>query len=98
MPESLRGRSAGWYQGGNTGGAAIGGGLAIWLADHASLPVVAAVIVAAMVLPALAAFLIEEPAAVRRAIGPQVIALAHDLGEVFRARRTWLGLVFFLSR
>jgi len=97
MPESLRGRSAGWYQGGNTGGSAIGGGLAIWLADHASLPVVATVIVAAMVLPALAAFLIEEPAAVRRAIGPQIIVLAHDLEEVFRARRTWLGLVFFLS-
>jgi MFS transporter, PAT family, beta-lactamase induction signal transducer AmpG len=97
MPESLRGRSAGWYQGGNTGGAAMGGGLVIWLADHASLPVVATVIVAAMVLPALTAFLIEEPAPVRRAIGSQIVSLAHDLGEVFRARRTWLGLVFFLS-
>jgi MFS transporter, PAT family, beta-lactamase induction signal transducer AmpG len=97
MPEALRGRSAGWYQGGNTGGSAVGGGLAIWLADHASLPVVALVVCGAIVLPALGAFLIREAAAVRRAIGPQVAALFRDMGAVFRARRTWLGLVFFLS-
>ncbi len=97
MPVSLRGRSAGWYQGGNLGGASIGGGLVIWLGDHASLQVVAMVIVAALVLPALAALFIEESAPIRRAIGPQFAGLAHDLGEVFRARRTWLGLIFFLS-
>ena len=97
MPESLRGRSAGWYQGGNTGGSAIGGGLMIWVADRASLPVVALAVVATLVLPALAAFLIREPAAVRRAVGPQIRALFRDMGAVFRARRTWLGLVFFLS-
>ena len=97
MPVSLRGRSAGWYQGGNMGGGAIGGGLFLWLGDHASLPVVAMLIAAAMVLPALAALFIEETAPVRQAIGPQFAGLAHDLGEVFRARRTWLGLIFFLS-
>lgn len=41
--------------------------------------------------------LIDETAPVRRAIGPQFAALAHDLSEVFRARRTWLGLLFFFS-
>jgi MFS family permease len=97
MPEVLRGRSSGWYQAGNTGSTAIGGGLVIWLADQASLPVVAVAIAGAMVLPSLAAFLIAEPAPVSRAIGPQVAGLIHDMGEVFRSRRTWLGLVFFLS-
>jgi len=97
MPESLRGRSAGWYQAGNLGGGAIGGGLIIKLADHASLHVVAAVVVLTMVLPSLAAFLIEEPAPVRRAIGPQIASLVHDLRNLLSARRTWLGLVFFLS-
>ena len=97
MPIALRGHSAGWYQGGNTGGAAIGGGLFIWLADHASLPSVAAVILAAMLLPAFAAFLIQEPPPVRRAIHPQIIGLVHDMGDIFRSRRTWIGLVFLLS-
>jgi MFS family permease len=97
MPESLRGRSAGWYQAGNTGGAAIGGGAVIWLADHASLPVVAMATVAAMVLPALFALLIAEPAPVHKAIIPQLEGMAHDLRELLRSRRTWLGLIFFLS-
>ena len=70
MPESLRGRSSGWYQAGNLGGGAIGGGLVIWLADLATLPIVALAIATATVLPALAAFLIDEPVPVRRAIGP----------------------------
>ncbi len=97
MPIALRGHSAGWYQGGNTGGAAIGGGLFIWLADHASLPSVAAVILTAMLLPALAAFLIQEPPPVRRAIRPQIVGSVHDMGDIFRSRRTWIGLVFLLS-
>ena len=97
MPIALRGRSAGWYQGGNTGGAAVGGGLFIWLADHASLPAVPAVILAAIILPAFAAILIKEPPPVRRAIGPQAAALMLDMKEIFRSRRTWIGLVFLLS-
>jgi MFS transporter, PAT family, beta-lactamase induction signal transducer AmpG len=97
MPIALRGRSAGWYQGGNQGGGTIGGGLFIWLGDHASLQVVAMLILGAMLLPTLAVLFIEETAPVRQSIGPQFAALAHDLGEVFRARRTWLGLIFFLS-
>jgi MFS family permease len=97
MPVELRGRSAGWYQGGNTGGIALGGALFIRLADHASLPVVAAVTLAAMLLPALAALVIQEPTPVRRAIRPQVAALVRDMGEIFRSRRTWIGLLFLLS-
>ncbi len=97
MPVFLRGTAAGWYQAGNLGIGAIAGGAVIWLADHAAPPVVALTVVASTILPALAAFLIEEPMPLRRAIGPQISGLAKDLHEVFLARRTWLGLVFFLS-
>jgi MFS family permease len=97
MPESLRGRSAGWYQAGNTGGGPIAGGALIWLADHASLPMVAIAVAGAMILPALAALLIEEPPPAQHAIVPQLKGMAHDLRELLRSRRTWLGLLFFLS-
>jgi PAT family beta-lactamase induction signal transducer AmpG len=97
MPESRRGRASGWYQAGNLGGGAIGGGMVIWLADNTALPVVATAIAAAILLPSLAAFFIEEPVPVRRAIGPRISGLFHDLREVFLSPRTWLGLVFFLS-
>ena len=97
MPVFQRGTSSGWYQAGNLGVGAIGGGVVIWLADHMALPVVALAIAVVTITPALAAFLIEEPAPIRRAIGPQISGLFHDLGQVFSARRTWLGLIFFLS-
>jgi hypothetical protein len=75
----------------------MGGGLFIWLGDDGALPVVAMLIVTAMVLPVMAILFIEEAAPVRRAIGPQLAGLARDLGEVLRARSTSLGLIFFLS-
>ena len=97
MPESFRGRAAGWYQAGSLGGGTIGGGIVIWLADNTPLTVVALAVAAAILLPSLATFLVTEPAPVRRAIGPQMAGLFHDLREVLTARRTWLGLTFFLS-
>ncbi len=95
MPEFLHGRAAGWYNAGNLGASAIGGGVVIWLADNAALPVVAVAVALVTVLPALGAFLIKEPMPAWRAIGPQISGLVHDLREVFLARRTWIGLVFF---
>ncbi len=97
MPESMRGRASGWYQAGNVSGGAIAGGLVIWLADHAAVPTVAFAILAAMVLPSLAAFAIDEARPVIRAIGPQLAGMFHDLRDLLRSRRTWLGLLFFLS-
>jgi PAT family beta-lactamase induction signal transducer AmpG len=97
MPEALRGRCGGWYQTGNIGGGTIGGGVVIWLADHTTLAILAMTIAIATVLPALSAFLIDEAAPVRRAIVPRIIGMFHDMRDVFSARRTWLGLVFFLS-
>src|SRR5262249_49964403 len=81
----------------NTGGGAVGGGIFIWLGDHASLSSLAAVTFAAMLMPAFPALLIQESPPVGRAIRPQLTALAHDIKEIFRSRRTLLGLSFLLS-
>jgi MFS family permease len=97
LPPSRRGQGAGWSQAGNIGGGAIGGGVFIWLADHAALPVVAMVIATMIVLPSLAALLIHEAAPARHPLGPLARALFHDLRDLFLSRRTWLGLLFFLA-
>jgi PAT family beta-lactamase induction signal transducer AmpG len=97
LPGYLHGRAAGWYQAGQLGAGAIGGGAVIWLADNVTLPVLALSIAAATMLPTLAAFLIIEPAPVRRPIGAQISGLFHDMRAVLLARRTWIGLMFFLS-
>ena len=94
---SVRGRASGWYQAGNLGGGTVGGGLAIWLADRVSLPLLAVGSLALIVVPALAVFLIEERPAPRRAVLPLFADLFRDLGDVLWSRRAWLGLVFFLS-
>ena len=97
MPAELRGRSSGFYQAGNTGGAAIGGGLFIWLADHASLPSVALMITALMIVPALAALVINERPPHGRALGPHFADMGRDMKDLFRSRYTWIGLIFLLS-
>ena len=97
MPDSMKGRASGWYQAGNVSGGAVAGGLVIWLADHASVPTVALAIAAAMILPSFAAFLFAEAKPLQRAIGPQLAGMWHDLRDLVRSPRTWLGLIFFLS-
>lgn len=97
MPAELRGRSAGWYQAGNTGGAALGGAVLIWLADRAALPALALAALAVLVLPAAAVLRIEEPPRALQAIGPQAAAMVRDVKAIFQSRRAWIGLTFLLS-
>jgi MFS family permease len=94
---SMRGRASGWYQAGNLGGGALGGGATIWLASFASLPVMALACIAMTFLPALAALRIsEEP---RARLRPLVLfrAMGHDVWDVLKTPATWVGLLFFLS-
>ena len=94
---AVRGRASGWYQAGNLGGGTVGGGVAIWLADRVSLPLLAIGSILIITVPALAAFLIDEIPPLRRPLGPVFVDLFRDLKDVLRSRRVWLGLVFFLS-
>jgi hypothetical protein len=75
----------------------MGGGATIWLADRVSLPVVGIAVAIAIALPALAAFRVKEPSPVTQAILPQMRSMFQDLRELFAARSTWLGLIFFVS-
>ncbi len=97
LQPAVRGRASGWYQAGNLGGGTLGGGLAIWLAGRVSLPLLALSSIAIIVLPAAAALLVHELAPQRRALGPLFRDLFRDLKDVLVSRRTWLGLIFFLS-
>jgi MFS transporter, PAT family, beta-lactamase induction signal transducer AmpG len=97
LDPSVRGHASGWYQAGNLGGGAIGGGMAIWLADRLSLPGLAFGVIVLIVLPATAALLIREPSPHRRAVIPVFRDLFGDLRELLWSRRTLVGMVFFLS-
>ncbi len=94
----VRGRASGWVQAGNVGAGTLGGGVGIWMAGFAGLPVIAAVCAAALFLPALAAFrIVEKPQAGRMGILPLFAALGRDMWDVLWNWRTFAGLLFFLS-
>jgi PAT family beta-lactamase induction signal transducer AmpG len=93
----VRGRAGGFYQAGNFGGGALGGGGLIWLAGRASLPGLAAVTALFIMGPALTALWIHEAPSLKLSIGTQFSALLYDVKDVLSARRTWLGLAYFLS-
>jgi PAT family beta-lactamase induction signal transducer AmpG len=93
----IRGRAGGFYQAGNLGGGALGGGGLIWLADRVSLPWLAFLTALFIIGPALATLWIEEAPRPKLAIGAKFSELFHDVKDVLSSSRTWLGLAFFLS-
>ena len=94
---SIRGRAAGWYQAGNIGVSAVMGGALIWLSDRVPLPLLALAAVAIIFVPSLVVLFIPETPLPRLAPKLLFTAFFHDVWLVLSARRTWLGLVFFLS-
>ena len=81
VAEERKGRAAGWYQAGNLGGGAVGGGLGVWLTSHYSVRVAAVVLAAMMVACSAALMFVPD------------VRLAHDrlverlriVGRDFRA-------------
>lgn len=97
MPVALRGHAAGWYQGANTGGAAVGGALLIWLADRAGLGTLAMVSLVAMILPMIAVLQVIEPRALEHTGNRIAGDFLRDIRSMFISRRAWIGLMFLLS-
>jgi len=93
----VRGRAAGWFQAGNIGAGALGGGATIWLAASAGLPLLAAFSASIIFVPALMALRVVETPHPRLAAGPLFSALFRDVWDVLSSWRTFLGLVFFAS-
>ncbi len=103
---NVQGRASGWYQGGNLGGGAVGGGVAIWLAGVANLSVLSLGVFLLVAGPVVAALMIQEGPPRRERTGQgsekgSVKALfqpfLRDLRAVFWSPRALIGLVFFLS-
>jgi MFS transporter, PAT family, beta-lactamase induction signal transducer AmpG len=91
-PPDERGRAAGWFQAGNLGGAGIGGGLGLFLAEHISSQVAFIVIagslgactLALQLVPEAPKLLAEGASESVRTIGEKAQKLAARVAEVFR--------------
>lgn len=99
---NVQGRASGWFNAGNLGGGAIGGGVAIWLAGFASLPVLSLCVFLLVAGPVIAALWIEESPRTSDGARPVSVTalfqpLWRDLRGVFWSPRALIGLLFFLS-
>jgi len=91
-----RGRAGGWFQAGNQFGQTAGGGIGLWLIQHAPSPAVAALAVAGIVLAcALALTGLEEPPRPLKhaTVGARMADAWRELLSVLRARTGRIALL-----
>ncbi len=91
--ENEKGRAGGWYQAGNLGGAGIGGGLGLWLAQTLPAPWMASAIVGFLcLLCGCALFGIDEPPAEHR--HPNYLVTLKNVGlDVWGVAKSRLGFL-----
>jgi MFS family permease len=75
VDEEQRGSAAGWLQAGNLGGAGIGGGVALFLAQRLGAPAAFILVALGLLLCSLALLLVKEPKAPRH--GSVLAGLRH---------------------
>ena len=99
VPESLRGRAAGWYQLGGKVGRGFGGGAGLWLALHFTTPVAAGFVLGVVCLACIAGLLfLHEPgrhlssSAVQR-----ILDVRRELWNMIRTREGAIVLALSLS-
>jgi MFS family permease len=97
LPDGRRGAASGWMNVGNLSGGALGAWLTLSLVGRCGPATLGALLTAVMVLPALAAFAVDEPARPRRRARRLFVALWRDLARVARSRPGWTGVLLFLS-
>ena len=97
IPDTMRGRSAGWSQAGILSGGIVASGLTIWLADHGSIAVVVAVAALLIGAPAFIALAVDEPIGMRKDRRAHIARVWRELVASMQRRDVWLGMVFFLS-
>ena len=99
MPDGKRGRAAGWAQAGNIGGQGLGGGLGLWLAQHAHAPWVAgATLGAVCVACSIMLIFVAEP--VHRHRTPRFFETLKNIGkdvwDMARSRTGYMAMVLLL--
>ena len=92
-----RGKAAGWLNAGNLGGGALGAGLILVLAQSLSKPIIAALLAATMILPALAALAIPERARPSTEFREHFRAMLQDVWMTAKSKPGWTGMLFCIS-
>lgn len=95
-PPAEKGRAGGWFQAGNLGGAGLGGGAGLWMAENLPEPWMAgAVLAMACALCIVALLFVPEPPVLSRTdrYWRRLVDVFNDLWQVIRARPGFLALL-----
>jgi PAT family beta-lactamase induction signal transducer AmpG len=92
-----KGRAGGWSQAGNLGGAGLGGGAGLWMAQHvAPWSAGAALGIFCLLCSGALWFLVEQPRTnVATRYVDNIVGIGKDVWEVARSRAGYLTLVLF---
>ena len=99
VPEELKGKAAGGFQVGNTGGIGLGGGIGVWLAAHFSAPKTSCVVLALTSLACLAG-LSMVPDATHSASGSvvrRIFGIGKELWDLVKQPRGALVAALVLT-
>ena len=95
-PDAEKGRAGGWFQAGNLGGFGIGGGAALWIAEHSAQTWLPGTTLAVVCIACCFALLyIQEPQKFEHAhtVFGSVVQVLRDLWGVVRSRPGFLALL-----
>jgi MFS family permease len=96
VPEEVKGRAGGFFQAGNLGGAGIGGGLGLWLAQRTAEPWMPAVAIGGMCfLCSIALLFFKDPHVTIReeSISKTYRNLGSDVWNTIKTKSGMLGIV-----
>lgn len=96
IPPSSHGKAGGWYQAGNLGGAALAGGICIWLSERVPIGAVAVAAAAMTFLPSLVVLFVDEPARDLTPSWALFRTMFQKFRELMKLRSTWVGFLYFL--
>jgi PAT family beta-lactamase induction signal transducer AmpG len=95
-PDDEKGRAGGWFQAGNLGGAGLGGGVGLWLAQNLAAPWMAGVVLGLVcLLCCIALLFVEEPTASHRHknLGKSLFHVVIDLWNTAKSRMGAIALI-----
>ena len=99
VPSEMRGRASGWAQAGNLGGAGVGGGLGLLLAEHVSQQWVSGAVLAVICLACWGCVRLVPPARRTRSAPSylgELKGVVRDVWEVARSRVGYLALILMV--
>lgn len=99
VPDEKKGKAAGWYNAGSNFGSGVGGGLALWLAQHLPSPWMSGALLGGLMLVCAAPLLFfDEPAQEHaHTVLASLKELFQNLRALFTSRNGLIGFIICLS-